>query len=359
MNASASQYIEQELVISKATSHPDNSSYTYLPGHKLQLSSGEVVCNTITTDFLGFGEEATSTGAISRVMGNYYCGTSNSLYQLQESLSHFLQTEDTLVLGSYEGLCADIMESLLNTEDAVIYDSAISVPMRRGIKSCQAEKMRYPHGDMEKLEQNLQLTMLKRLRVIVTDGIFYDSGQCANLQAIRQLASQYDALVIIDDSFGFLTAGKNGRGADELCGVKGFQDLKIVNMQHALGCNTGVFASGDKNLIQLLRLRSRCCRHTLTPSENDIANAKKVIDTISADTSRIALMHQKAQQLCEILRNAGYDCEKPAAGIVSFVTDASADKTKDALRQLGLVGQYSKVGRQTLVSIKVSTLCDF
>ena len=323
------------------------------------FATGETVRNTISTDFLGFSGCLEQSRSLDRVMGDYYSGSSNSLYKLQESLSQFLQTEDTLVLGSYEGLCADIMESLLNTEDVAIYDAAISVPLRRGIKSCQAEKMRFPHGDMERLEQNLKLSMLKRLRVVITDGIFYDSGHCANLQTIRELASKYDAMAIIDDSFGFLTTGKNGRGADELCGVRGFQDLKIINMQHSLCCNTGVAVSGDKNLIQLLRLRSRCCRYTLSPSENDIINAQKILDTTAADPSRIGRLHRNAAQLADILHNEGFECEKPDAGIVSFVTDMPTDKIKTSLRKLGLVAQYAKVGKQTLVSLKVSASCNF
>ena len=208
MDQDTLQAIEEELVISKATSHPEESAFTYEEDGRLRLSDGAIVANTMTPDFLGFGRER-------RVLGNYYCGQSAALRRLQDSISRFLKSEDSLVFGSYEALCADIMESLLNTGDAIIYDSAISLPMRRGIKSCQADKMRFPHGDMIKLEEQLKLSVMKRIRVILTDGIFFDSGDCAQLKDIRQLAQEYGAMVIIDDSYGFLTCGKNGRGADE------------------------------------------------------------------------------------------------------------------------------------------------
>ena len=276
MDSKSAQYIEQELVISTTTNSVDKSSFDFLEGNAIQFDNGDKVNNTLSTNFLGFPEHN-----INRVTGNYHCGTNNSLYELQTQISKFLATEDTLVLGSYESLCAEIMEVLLNTEDAVIYDAAISVPLRRGVKYCQAEKLRFPHNDMEKLEEHLKLSQLKRLRAIVTDGIFFDSGDCANLKEIRQLAVQYDAIVIIDDSFGFLTAGKNGKGSDAHCGISGFQDLKIVNMQNALCCNTGVFVTGDRNLVSLLRLRSKTYRYTLSPSEGDISTASQVIDAVN------------------------------------------------------------------------------
>ena len=357
MDAKSAQYIEQELVISTTTNSADKSSFSYTSGNQLIYDDGTKVNNTLSTNFLGF--DNTQICAPKRVSGNYHCGIDDSLYELQTEISKFLGTDDTLVLGSYEGLCAEIMEVLLNTEDVVIYDAAMSVALRRGVKYCQAEKLRYPHNDMAKLEEHLKLSQLKRLRVIVTDGIFFDSGDCANLKEIRQLAAEYDAIVIVDDSFGFLTASKNGKGSDAHCGVSGFQDLKIVNMQNALCCNTGVFVTGNSNLVSLLKLRSKTYRYTLSPSDSDVSTAKRVIETIRKDPSPITTMHNKAHQLCEILTKAGFKCNNPAAGIVSFITDLPIAKVKDALRALGFVAMYTKVGKQTLVSLKVSASCNF
>lgn len=354
MDSKSAQYIEQELVISTTTNSADKASFDFLEGNTIQFDNGDKVNNTLSTNFLGFAEHN-----INRVTGNYHCGTNNSLYELQTQISKFLATEDTLVLGSYESLCAEIMEVLLNTEDVVIYDAAISVPLRRGVKYCQAEKLRFPHNDMEKLEEHLKLSQLKRLRAIVTDGIFFDSGDCANLKEIRQLAAQYDAIVIIDDSFGFLTAGKNGKGSDAHCGISGFQDLKIVNMQNALCCNTGVFVTGDRNLVNLLRLRSKTYRYSLSPSEEDVKTAKSVIETIQKDPTPIQMLQHNAHQLCETLQKAGFKCNNPAAGIVSFITEQPISRVKETLRALGLIAMYSKVGKQTLASVRVSASCNF
>lgn len=357
MDAKSAQYIEQELVISTTTNSADKLTFDYTKDGEITYNNGCKVKNTLSTNFLGFLN--TDTNTLNRVTGNYHCGISNSQYELQEQISKFLSTDETLVLGSYEGLCGEIMEVLLNTEDVVIYDAATSVHLRRGVKYCQAEKMRYPHNDTEKLEELLKLSQLKRLRVIVTDGIFFDSGECANLKEIKRLADQYDAIVIVDDSFGFLTASKNGKGSDAQCGVSGFQDLKIVNMQNSMCCNTGVFVSGNRNLIELLKLRSKTYRYTLSPSEGDIATAKKILDTIQKDPSPVTTMHNNAHELCEILSKAGFKCNNPAAGIVSFVTETPTSKVKDTLRGLGLVAIYTKIGKQTLASLKVSASCKF
>ncbi|MCR5456278.1 MAG: aminotransferase class I/II-fold pyridoxal phosphate-dependent enzyme [Bacteroidales bacterium] len=357
MDAKSAQYIEQELVISTTTNSADKSVFEYTMDGNIIYGNGDQVTNTLSSDFLGFHN--LQNHARNRVTGNYHCGTNNSLYELQTQISKFLDTEETLVLGSYEGLCAEIMEVLLNTEDVVIYDAAMSTPLRRGVKYCQAEKLRYPHNNMEKLEEHLKLSMLKRLRVIVTDGIFFDSGDCALLKEIQQLAAQYEAIVIVDDSFGFLTSSKNGKGSDAHCGVSGFQDLKIVNMQNSLCCNTGVFVTGNSNLINLLKLRSKTYRYSMSPSENDIQTATQIIESIKTDPSPIQAMRNNAHRLCEILQNAGFGCNNPAAGIVSFVTDMPISKVKDTLRALGLVAMYTKIGKQTLASLKVSASCNF
>ena len=124
-------------------------------------------------------------------------------------------------------------------------------------------------------------------------------------------------------------------------------------------CNTGVFVSGNGNLVNLLKLRSKTYRYTLSPSQDDIKTAIKIINSVKEDPSRITTMQNKAHQLCEILTKAGYKCNTPAAGIVSFITDLPIDKVKDSLRSLGLLAMYSKVGKLTMVSLKVSASCNF
>lgn len=353
MKQSISQILEGELVISKATSHPEEQTFEFLPNQMLKLSNGGIVPNTFGTNFLGLDVDFVNN-TYNRVVGNYFCGTTVSLSEFEDNLSKFLQTESSLVFGSYEGLCADVFESLLNPEDVIIYDSAISLPMRRGVKICKADKMRFPHGDMDTLEEHLKLSQMRRLRVIVTDGIFFDSGNCANLQQIRILADKYDALVVVDDSFGFLTCGKLGRGADEHCGVRGFQDLKIVNMQNSLCCSTGAFVSGDKNLVQLLKLRSRCYRYSVMPDEREIVFADSVLKTVNADTQLLDALHENTVKFAAKLKNLGFSPYKPVAGVVSFASEMSQDKIKSILKQNNLVAQYSKVGKSTLVSFKVS-----
>ena len=166
-----------------------------------------------------------------------------SYYFFEKQLIDFLHVKDTAIFPSYNGISADILENILNTEDAIIYDENINPALIRGVRICKADKIRYHHNDMDKLEEALKMTQMRRLRIIVTDGIFYDLGDCANLSAIKKLAEHYNALVLLDDSFGFLTCGKNGHGSDELCGVKNFADIKLINMQNSLCLSNGAIVS--------------------------------------------------------------------------------------------------------------------
>jgi glycine C-acetyltransferase len=350
MKHNIAQILQDELVISKATSHPENTVFEFEKNGDLKLQSGEKIFNTLSNNFLGFN------GLNSRTLsGSFYAGKSQTIIKTEKSISRFLQTQDTLIFGSYEGLCADVLESLFNTEDVIIYDSAVSLSMRRGVKVCNAQKLRYPHSDMQTLEQHLKLSMLKRLRVIVSDGIFYDSGECADLKQIRLLAEKYDAIIILDDSYGFLTCGSSGRGSDDLCGVRGFQDLKIVNMQNALGCPVGAFATGNSTITELLRFRCRCYREALMPEEKSLENVYEILENQKEKVfDLIETLHENAKKIALKLQNLGFSPQIPPAGIVSFQSEMPKEEIKSILKENNLAATYSKVGKNTLVSLKVS-----
>jgi glycine C-acetyltransferase len=335
--------IEQELVISKTVSRPESSLYEFSPEGTLCFGGREYF-NAFTTDFLGFSESR-------RILGSYYCGKSKNVEVLEQNITAFLQTQDTFLTGSYEGLCVEIFEDLLNKNDVIIYDSAVSPWIRKGIKICDADKKRYFHNDLDALENLLKLSVVNRLKVIVTDGVFYDSGQCADLNKIRLLAEKYDAVVVIDDSFGFLTCGKKGHGADELCGVKNFQDLKIVNMQNALCCSVGAFVSGNKTLIEILRLRSKSLKNSVSVDEDSVLTALKILQD---GVERRQSLMKNALKLYEIFSELGFKPQKPVAGIVSFVSQMQPSEINAVLRDAGVLCQITKVGKNSLVTVRVS-----
>ena len=335
--------IEEELVISKTVSRPETLCHSFDEDGYLCYDEIKTL-NTMTCDFLGKSSDEKS-------YSNYYCGQSKNTALLEEKISQFLQTQATFITGSYEGLCVEIFEDLLNKDDIILYDSAVSPWLRKGIKICDADKKRFFHNDMSALENFLKLSVVNRLKVIVTDGIFYDSGECADLQKIRTLAEKYGALVIIDDSFGFLTCGKKGHGADEVCGVKNFQELKIVNMQNSLCCSTGAFVSGDKTLTELLKLRSKSLKNTLSTDEKSILRALDVLQDNETERQRLA---KNAINLYEILNSLGYNPQKPVAGIVSFISEKPAEELRRELKTHNLIAAFSKAGKNTLASFKVS-----
>ena len=347
MKQNIQKIIEEELVISKTVSRPETLSYTFSEGGSVLCYDNAKYLNTMTCDFLGMSP-------FMRTSSNFFCGQSKNTKVLENEISHFLQTQDTFITGSYEGLCVEIFEDLLNKDDVILYDSAVSPWIRKGIKICDADKKRYFHNDFEALENFLKLSVVNRLRVIVTDGIFYDSGQAAGLQQIRLLAEKYDAVVVIDDSFGFLTCGKTGHGADEICGVKNFQDLKIVNMQNALCCSAGAFVSGSKTLIELLRLRSKSMKNSLATDEDSILRALTILRDNAEARQKLA---KNAAELYERLLKLGFNPLKPVAGIVAFASQMPLEEIKEILRRENLVAAFSKVGKNTLVTFKVSADC--
>lgn len=340
--------IEEEIVISKTVSRPENAIYEFAQDGDFLCYPQKQMPNMFSADFLGFSP-------FKRTYSNYNCGKSKNTALLENFITQFLQTQDTFITGSYEGLCVEIFEDLLNKDDIILYDSAISPWLRKGVKICDAEKKRFIHNDLETLENFLKLSLLNRLRVIVTDGIFYDSGQCADLNAIRLLAEKYDAIVIIDDSLGFLTCGKKGHGADEISGVKNFQDLKIVNMQNTLSCSTGVFVSGDKNLIELLRLRSKSLKYSVSVDEESLIRALKILKDNSQQREKLK---QNTLKLYEKLCNLGFKPNLPVSSIVSFSTPKPIEEVKGILEDNFLCATFYKIGKNTLVSFKISESCN-
>ena len=196
---------------------------------------------------------------------------------------------------------------------------------------------------------------MRRIRLIVTDGIFCDSGLCANLNAIKQLAEKYNALVVVDDSFGFLACGKNGRGSDEHCGIRGFADLKIVNLQSTLKATVGAFVCGDSTLIELLRRRSVSLRYSVSVQRGTLGTAAYNLQNfIDSDAEREAL-RENVLRLYDTLREMGFNPERPCSNIVSFTTETSADRLREMFLERGWLCELYKRGAKTTAVFRVTS----
>jgi glycine C-acetyltransferase len=211
----------------------------------------------------------------------FICGTQQIHKQLENKISEFLQTEDTILYSSCFDANTGLFETILSAEDAIISDELNHASIIDGVRLCKAKRYRYKNNDMDDLEQKLKEAQGARLKLIATDGVFSMDGILANLPGICKLAETYGALVMVDDSHATGFIGKNGRGTPEHFGVSDKVDILTGTLGKALGGASGGYTSGRKEIIALLRQRSRpyLFSNTLSPA---IAHASlKVLEILS------------------------------------------------------------------------------
>jgi len=212
----------------------------------------------------------------------FICGTQKLHVELERRLSEFLGTEDTILYGSCFDANGGLFETLLGEQDAVISDALNHASIIDGIRLCKARRLRYANGDMDELERCLAGAGDARRRLIATDGVFSMDGHVAKLEAICDLAERHDALVMVDDSHAVGFVGEHGRGTHERCGVMGRVDLITGTLGKAMGGASGGYASGRRELIELLRQRSRPYLFSNSLAPPIAAAALRALDLIEA-----------------------------------------------------------------------------
>jgi glycine C-acetyltransferase len=236
----------------------------------------------------------------------FICGTQDVHKKLEAKISAFLGTEDTILYSSCFDANGGLFEVLLGDDDAIISDALNHASIIDGIRLCKAERHRYPHGDLASLEDLLRKTQPRRLRMIATDGVFSMDGDLAPLEGICDLAEKYQALVMVDDSHATGFIGTTGRGSIEHCGVVGRVDVVTSTLGKALGGAAGGFASGRKEIVELLRQRSRpyLFSNTLAPA---IACASlAVIDVLTSTTELQHKVLDNAKRFRTAMTDAGF-----------------------------------------------------
>jgi glycine C-acetyltransferase len=232
-------------------------------------SSGEEareVLNFCANNYLGLSshpavlaaaKEALDTHGFGLSSVRFICGTQDLHKDLEQTISRFFGTDDAILYGSCFDANGGLFETLLGEEDAIISDALNHASIIDGIRLCKAERHRYPNGDMAALEEALRQTQDKRIRMIATDGVFSMDGYLAQLDTICELADKYRAMVMVDDSHATGFLGPTGRGTPEECGVLHRVDVLTSTLGKALGGASGGFTTGRKEIIDLLRQRSR------------------------------------------------------------------------------------------------------
>ncbi len=222
----------------------------------------------------------------------FICGTQQIHKTLENRISKFLGMEDTILYSSCFDANGGLFESLLNEEDVIISDELNHASIIDGVRLCKAKKMRYKNNDMEDLKNCLEKSKEARIRLIATDGVFSMDGFIANLKEICDLAEQYDALVMVDDSHAVGFMGEHGRGTPEYCGVMGRVDIVTGTFGKALGGASGGYTSAKKEIVDLLRQRSRPYLFSNTVAPAICAATIKTIDLLEQSTELRDKVHE-------------------------------------------------------------------
>ncbi len=260
---------------------------------RLTLSDGREVLNMCANNYLGLADHPEVVAAARQSMDQwgfglssvrFICGTQSLHKQLEEEVSRFLGTEATILYSSCFDANGGLFEAVLGAEDAIISDALNHASIIDGVRLCKARRLRYAHSDMAELEARLREARERRFRMIATDGVFSMDGEVARLKEICDLAEKYDALVMVDDSHAVGFWGPTGRGAHEYCGVMERVDILTGTFGKALGGASGGYVSGRREIVELLRQRSRPYLFSNTVAPVIAAATRKALEIISRST---------------------------------------------------------------------------
>jgi glycine C-acetyltransferase len=282
---------------------------------EVTVAGGAPVLNLCANNYLGLANHPDIVAAAHAALDDwgyglasvrFICGTQSIHKQLEERLSDFLGMDDTILYGSCFDANGGLFETLLDGDDAIISDELNHASIIDGIRLCKATKYRYKNGDLDDLEAKLREASGARHRLIATDGVFSMDGYIAKLKEICDLADKYDALVMVDDSHAVGFVGEHGRGTPEHCGVEGRIDILTGTLGKALGGASGGYTSGRKEIIQLLRQRSRPYLFSNSVAPPIVAASLKVLDLVSESEELRTRLRSNTEYFREAMTREGF-----------------------------------------------------
>lgn len=310
----------------------------------IQVLGGKKVLNLCANNYLGLASHPEIVEAARSSYDDwgyglssvrFICGTQEIHKTLENKLTGFLMTEDTILYTSCFDANGGLFETLLSSEDAVISDELNHASIIDGIRLCKAQRYRYKNNDMADLEEKLKEASNARFRLVATDGVFSMDGYIANLKGICDLAEKYDALVMVDDSHAVGFMGKNGRGTHEYNDVIGRVDIITGTLGKALGGASGGYTSGRKEIVDILRQRSRPYLFSNTVAPSIIKASIKVIDLLSkSDDLRIKL-NENTRFFREEMSKLGFNILPGTHPIVPVMLGEAKIAQEMAARLLG------------------------
>jgi len=283
---------------------------------QIAVAEGATVLNLCANNYLGLANHPAVVEAAQQALRDwgyglasvrFICGTQSIHKQLEERISAFLGTEDTILYSSCFDANGGLFETLLDQEDAIISDELNHASIIDGIRLAKAARLRYRNGDMDDLEAKLKESASARYRLIVTDGVFSMDGYFAKLDRICDLADKHDAMVMVDDSHAVGFIGAHGRGTPELCGVEGRVDMITGTLGKALGGASGGYTSARKEIVELLRQRSRPYLFSNSVAPSIVAASLKVLDLLTESAHLRQHLHENTRFFRERMVAEGFN----------------------------------------------------
>ena len=311
----------------------------------IAVRGGAEVLNFCANNYLGLANHPEVIAAAIEGLNKYgfglssvrfICGTQSIHKELEAEISAFLGTEDTILYSSCFDANGGLFETLLDADCAVISDALNHASIIDGIRLCKAQKYRFAHSDMEELERALQKASSAKIRLIATDGVFSMDGDIAKLKAICDLADRYNALVMVDDSHGTAILGDTGRGSSEHCGVMGRVDIITSTLGKALGGATGGFTSGRKEIIELLRQRSRPYLFSNSVAPVVVYTSLKILDLLSKTRKLQASLLENTRYFRQQMTDTGFQIKPgihPIVPIMLYKAQLAQDMARDLLAE--------------------------
>jgi glycine C-acetyltransferase len=335
-------------------------------GADIRLSDGKEVINFCANNYLGLSSHPRVTEAAKKAIDShgyglssvrFICGTQDIHKELEEKIATFLGTEDTILYAAAFDANGGVFEPLFNEQDAIISDALNHASIIDGVRLCKAERFRYEHNNMADLEEKLKASAHCRNRIIVTDGVFSMDGTIAQIDKICDLADKYQALVMVDEchSSGFM--GKTGRGTHELHNAIGRIDIITGTLGKALGGASGGFTSGRKEIIEMLRQRSRPYLFSNTVAPSIVGASIAVLDLLSESTELIDKVHSNTSYFRSKMTEAGFDIKPgthPIVPIMLYDAKLSQDMAAALLEEgIYVIGFYFPVVPKGQARIRV------
>lgn len=360
-------FLQQELKKIKDAGLYKNERILVSPqGAKIKINTGQEVLNFCANNYLGLSNNPQLIEAAKKALDShgygmssvrFICGTTDLHKELEQKIANFFGTEDTILYAACFDANGGVFEPLFTEQDAIISDALNHASIIDGVRLCKAVRYRYNNADMEDLERQLQQAQHQRFRIIVTDGVFSMDGNVAPMDKILELAEKYHALVMVDESHSAGVVGATGRGVTELYNCRGKVDIITGTLGKAFGGAIGGFTTGRREIIDMLRQRSRPYLFSNSLPPMVVAAAIEMFNMM-ADTNHLQeKLHSNVKYFKDKIQHAGFDIKPTQSAIVAVMLyDAklSQDFAAELLNEgIYVIGFYYPVVPQGFARIRV------